>query len=72
MYKFDKIKKWYWYTINYLYIHLNYSVHSIANYGIVAWGGAYENVIKPLQNLQNRLLKIVLNTNEQIIRPLNF
>lgn len=34
--------------------------HSIATYGITAWGGAYKNVISPLLNLQNRLRKVIL------------
>lgn len=30
-------------------------------HGIVAWGGGYENAIKPLCKLQERLLKIIFN-----------
>ena len=32
--------------------------HSVAIYGILAWGGAYNNNLSRLQILQNRLLKI--------------
>ena len=32
--------------------------HSVATYGILAWGGAYNNNLSRLQRLQNRLLKI--------------
>lgn len=32
---------------------------SIMNYGIIAWGGAYYTHIKPLQNLQNKILNII-------------
>ena len=30
---------------------------SIINYGIIAWGGAYRNVIQPLLTMQQRILK---------------
>ena len=33
--------------------------HSIISYGVIAWGGAYTNTKKLLQNLQNKLLKII-------------
>ena len=33
--------------------------HSVITYGIIAWGGAYNNQVKILQNLQNRILKII-------------
>ena len=39
--------------------------NSIVTYGIIAWGGAYPGRLKQLQNLQNRLLKIV-NKNKFI------
>ena len=40
--------------------------HSIAAYGIIAWGNAYKNVINSLYNLQARVLKIVgVNCIEQ-------
>ena len=32
--------------------------HSVASYGILVWGGAYNNNLSRLQRLQNRLLKI--------------
>lgn len=46
--------------------------HSIATYGILAWGGAYSGRLICLQNLQNKLLKIV-NKNKFIHEknPLN-
>lgn len=34
---------------------------SIATYGIIAWGGAYDNVLKKLQTVQNRLTKFLPN-----------
>lgn len=40
--------------------------NSIISYGIIAWGGAYANVLSLLQNLQKRLLKII-NKNNFII-----
>ena len=33
--------------------------HSIINYGIIAWGGVYNNNLDLLRNLQKRILKIV-------------
>ena len=33
--------------------------HSINNYGIIAWGGVYNNNLDLLRNLQKRILKIV-------------
>lgn len=33
--------------------------HSVFSYGIIAWGGLYANSSNLIQNLQNRLLKIV-------------
>ena len=47
--------------------------HSLINYGIVSWGGgAYSNYLGLLQNLRNRLLKII-NKNKFIAseNPLN-
>lgn len=37
--------------------------HSLINYGIIAWGGAYENSISILQNIQNKVLKIIKKNN---------
>ena len=34
-------------------------IHSIFNYGIIAWGGVYNNNLDLLRNLQKRILKIV-------------
>lgn len=33
--------------------------HSIATYGILAWGGAYQNSLLLLQQVQNRLIKLM-------------
>lgn len=33
--------------------------HSIVNYGILAWGGAYKGVVKVLENVQNKIIKII-------------
>ena len=33
--------------------------HSIINYGIIAWGGVYNNNLDLLRNLQKRILRIV-------------
>lgn len=37
--------------------------HTVINYEIVAWGGAYYSTVRMLQNLQNRILKIVNKNN---------
>ena len=33
--------------------------HSIINYGIIAWGGVYNNNLDLLRNLQKRILRVV-------------
>lgn len=33
--------------------------HSFINYGIIAWGGAYNNYLNSVQNIQNKILKII-------------
>ena len=37
--------------------------HSMIRYGIIAWGGAYNNTRDLLQNLQKRILKIIGKNN---------
>lgn len=32
---------------------------SVMNYGIIAWGNAYQNSLYPLQLLQNKIMKII-------------
>ena len=44
--------------------------NSIASYGILSWGGAYDNVLNSLQSIQDRILKIIA-CNEITKRPLN-
>lgn len=44
--------------------------HSIATYGIIAWGGAYNNVLHLLESLQRRLLKIISKNNNDFTKPL--
>lgn len=36
---------------------------SIATYGLIAWGSAYENAINSILSFQKRLLKIILGKN---------
>ena len=45
--------------------------HSIISYGITVWGGAYRNNLSLLQNIQNRILKIVYQNNFVQAKPLN-
>ena len=47
--------------------------HSIATYGIVAWGSAYKNVTQKIYNLQNRVLKIIYSNRQNSIvnKPLS-
>lgn len=50
--------------------------NSIISYGIISWGGAYNNYLQLLQSRQNKILKIinkntfVLNKNPLVIRQL--
>ena len=37
--------------------------HSILNYGIIAWGGAYSNNVNLVENIQKKILKII-NKNQ--------
>lgn len=45
--------------------------HSIINYGIIAWGGAYMNYLNLLQNVQKRILKIVNKNTFVSENPMN-
>lgn len=36
--------------------------HSKISYGNIAWGGAYKSILQLLQNIQNRILKIIYKT----------
>ena len=38
---------------------ISYTMHSIINYGIIAWRGVYNNNLDLLRNLQKRILIIV-------------
>ena len=38
--------------------------NSIATYGIIAWGSAYDGILKPLVNLQKRILKLISPTQD--------
>lgn len=39
--------------------------HSIATYGVILWGGAYEAHLHKIQVLQKKALKIIYNKKEQ-------
>lgn len=41
----------------------NSLVESIIRYGIIAWGAAYENALKPLKVVQKLILKIIMKKN---------
>ena len=45
--------------------------HSIMNYGIIAWGGAYNNSTEVLQRVQNRILKIINKNSFIQNHPMN-
>ena len=53
---FHKLK----YILNYNQLKIIYyaSFHSLMSYGILGWGGAYNNCVNIIQRLQNKLLKI--------------
>lgn len=48
-------------SINQLLMVYHALVHSIITYGIIGWGGAYDNVNDKIQGLQTRMLKIIAN-----------
>lgn len=56
-YVFPKLKKIF--DSNNLKLIYNAFFGSIVNYGIVAWGNAYDNIFQLLENLQTRLLKLI-------------
>jgi hypothetical protein len=39
---------------------------SICQYGIIVWGGATENILKPLITQQNKVIRISLNKCNKI------
>lgn len=43
---------------------------SIVNYGIIAWGGGYNNCINQIQRIQKRILKIINKNQFLLQRPL--
>lgn len=45
--------------------------HSIANYGIIAWGGTYSCHLKPVVSLQNKLFKIISSISDKKILNIN-
>ena len=40
--------------------------HNVINYGIIAWEGAFTTEIKLIQQIQNKLLKIIAKNNFQV------
>ena len=56
--------------INTLHIIYYALFHSVINYGIIAWGGAYQTNLQILQTVQTRILKVINNTF-QTNTPLN-
>lgn len=43
--------------------------HSVISYGNIAWGGAYNNNLRLLQNRQNRILKIINKNKFMLENP---
>lgn len=53
-------------TFIYIYILINLAlVESVISYGIVACGGAFDNVLIELQICQSRILKVILIKKNQ-------
>lgn len=50
-------------SIKYLKIFYQALIESQISYGIVGWGGAYNNHIKPLEVIQKWILKIIYKKN---------
>ena len=44
--------------------------NNLVNYGIIAWEGAYDNVLKELESLQNRIIKIINKSKNHIFQDL--
>ena len=57
-------------TVNQLIMVYHAFFNSIANYEIIAWGGAYNNVLNRLQALQSRLLKNIMRRCDNTFWPL--
>ena len=68
LFVFYKIKEFM--TVKQLIMVYHAFFNSIANYGIIAWVGAYNNVLIRLQALQSRLLKNILSRCDNTFRPL--
>ena len=45
--------------------------HSVAVYGIIGWGGLYNNIFDPLDRLQQRISKTIGISENDPNRPLN-
>ena len=43
--------------------------HSLINYGVIAWGGAYDNNMKLIQSIQKKILKIINKNKFSQINP---
>ena len=54
-------------TIYYVVVYF----HSLINYGIIPWGGAYNNNLTLLQKIQTKLLKLIRKNNFLANIPLN-
>ena len=48
-----------------------YAFFSVNNYEIIAWGGVYKNNQHLLQNIQNKLLKLVFKNTFEPNQPMN-
>lgn len=44
-----------------LMFHYDVFFHSVTNYGIITWSGAYTNCLSLPRNQQKRILKIIIN-----------
>lgn len=69
-YKFKQIKPFM--EIKHLKIIYTALVESILNYGIMGWGGVGQTYLKPLENLQKRILKIIFNKEKLFSTKLLF
>ena len=43
--------------------------HNLINYGVIAWGGAYDNNMKLIQSTQKKILKIINKNKFSQINP---
>ena len=52
-------------------VYLNGLFNSIATYGIIAWGSAYDNALDPLISIQKKIFKLLSFTHDRLPLSIN-